>query len=379
MLRSIYGSFRDKVDKLPDWLVAFNKRYIGFRLFLGVFFTWAMLEAIFKKDEFLTYVEDSMLISGVITFLLALTYLSSPPATINEVIQRLRDRNVITADERIAEIRSIMAGRTAILSFILGLLAGTAMYFIFHYADAPRDWCFIFTFGGYVVGSYVGAMVADASLGSLLKSKEVVINVMPGHIDSAGGLKPIGEYYFFHAKALAIPAAFFAAWVMIMTVGAQFPNITQYQRWIELHSWMLVSFIFLEFVAFLVPMWSFHQVMTRQKKNLFKRCDRVSYEIVRLKNDLIKDSQNSTDSKDTREEEDLQDNHPPRDDKDIWDHKLMQVELLTERYAALERMPTWPVDPTMSRKFTLGNLILIVPYLVQLMIDMDVVQSLFGS
>jgi hypothetical protein len=38
---------------------------------------------------------------------------------------------------------------------------------------------------------------------------------------------------------------------------------------------------------------------------------------------------------------------------------------LTERYWAIERMPTWPVDTKMRRRFTLNNAALLLPLLTQ--------------
>jgi hypothetical protein len=38
-----------------------------------------------------------------------------------------------------------------------------------------------------------------------------------------------------------------------------------------------------------------------------------------------------------------------------------RLSLMTERYWAIEQMPTWPVDARVRRKFTFGNLGLFLP------------------
>ena len=344
MLGRINRFAKAQINKLPDSLVEFNKRYIGFRAFLGIFILSMVFETIFLKELF--FADDYMLISGFLTFTFSIAYLSSPPATINEVLQRLQDRKVITVDDDLFEdITSTLASRTAGLSFLFGLLIAIIMFISFR-RTTTLHWCLIFAFGGYVVGSYFGAMVADGLLGSLLKEKRVELNVMPGHIDNAGGLKPVGDYYFFHAKALAIPAAFFAVWVMIMTFGID--NSRYEPNWLDIYSWLLVISIAIEFLAFLLPMWTFHRAMQSKKKQLFARSDRVGHEIIVLKTSLTQDLENP---------------------KEQRDHKIKQIELLTERYAALEKLPTWPIDPTLSRKFTVANLVLFIPYLIQLLKD----------
>ena len=42
-----------------------------------------------------------------------------------------------------------------------------------------------------------------------------------------------------------------------------------------------------------------------------------------------------------------------------------RLAIMTQRYWELEKMPTWPVDARVQRRFTLGNLGLLLPFIAR--------------
>jgi hypothetical protein len=62
----------------------------------------------------------------------------------------------------------------------------------------------------YVAGQYLGRMAAYGSLGGVLEKVGIKFRVHPGHLDGAAGLQPLGEFYFFQALLVSLPAVFLA-------------------------------------------------------------------------------------------------------------------------------------------------------------------------
>jgi hypothetical protein len=163
---------------------------------------------------------------------------------------------------------------------------------------------------------------------------QLQLQVRPGHLDGAAGLKPVGDLYFFQALLTSLPAVFLAAWWVLIPL---WPG-GRYATWREPYLVLLAPAIVFEVLAFLVPMWSFHTLMARQKSDLLQEADDLS---ARLDLTLAW----------LREPSGPQPPGVPAD----------QLASLTQMYWNIERMPTWPVDVKTWRRFIVNNLAIGLP------------------
>jgi hypothetical protein len=159
--------------------------------------------------------------------------------------------------------------------------------------------------------------------------------VQPSHVDGVAGLKPVGDFYFYQAMVAAIPAIFLAAWWFLFPIWPR-----DYSHWEESYLVLLSAAMMAEILAFLIPIWGFHRIMVSAKEKFLKDADRLSVEISELRRG--KESDQHANSKKLLSE---------------------QIESKTQRYWAIENMPTWPVDIKTKRRFKLNNLLLFIPLL----------------
>jgi hypothetical protein len=188
--------------------------------------------------------------------------------------------------------------------------------------------------GGYLGGRPLGRAVAYGTLGVFLRRHGHEPVARPGHLDGAAGLKPVGDFYFFQAMVLAIPAVFLAVWWAVI------PLLGRYTNWRQSYLALLTVALAGEIMAFLVPMWSFHRVMKLQKEICLREADEISREVSDLQLRLM-----STEAEEERE---------------AINHRLS---LRMDRYSAIDAMPTWPLDSGTRRRFTINNLALCLPLL----------------
>ena len=113
----------------------------------------------------------------------------------------------------------------------------------------------------------------------------------------------------------------------------------QYEPYATQFTWLLLPMICGEILAFVVPMLSIHAVMRAEKETtLWSESDQISRRIVELRARLA-----TADLADYQELE----------------HRLAA---LIRRFEVLEAAPTWPVDTSIRRRFTLRNLGLLLPF-----------------
>ena len=194
------------------------------------------------------------------------------------------------------------------------------------------------TVAGFLVGRAIGRMVAYGSLGSLLARRGIRFSARAGDIDRAAGLKPLGDYYFSQALLLAIPAVFLLIWSLLFLL----PQWQRYEVWRPRYLALLLLAIVIEIAAFFAPMWTVHRDMKREKARQLHAADRLSDEIARLRHLLDGEL-----SRDRREDVQQRMNH------------------LVGRYREIETMSTWPIDPRIRRRLTLGNAALVLTLVTQ--------------
>jgi hypothetical protein len=197
---------------------------------------------------------------------------------------------------------------------------------------------------GWVAGEKLGRMVAYGFFWRPLNRDGARLHLVPGHLDGAGGLKPLGDFFFYQSVTASIPAIFLAAWWWFIPRGSD---------WRQTYLGLLVVAIAFEVLVFVLPMLSIHATMRGQKAELLSHADQLSHTISSLQARLGKAG-----SADER-----------RGLKD-------EIADLTEEYWRVQRTPTWPIDPTVRRRFSLNNLALFLPFLGYAVGGTDVWQQL---
>jgi len=283
---------------------------------------------------------DMLLISGLVTFLAGVWVAQRIPIRLEQALARLANRGALEgSQEQIDEFVQFLSDRATKWSSFFSLLCASAILIAFIVAFWGR-----FTpdnivltalevFGGYLAGFHLGRMAFYGQLGALLKLKDVRLKASPGHMDGAGGLKPVGDFYFFQAMVVGIPAMFLAVWLLLL------PLWPRYARWEEPYLGLLLFSITIEVLAFILPLISFHRVMKEQKEGLLRTADELSAKINDLRSRLVID--------------------PGCADRQQMTASLAEM---TDYYWAIENMPTWPVDARARRRFGIDNLLLLTPF-----------------
>ncbi|MCM2369258.1 hypothetical protein [Aporhodopirellula aestuarii] len=182
------------------------------------------------------------------------------------------------------------------------------------------------------VGRYVGRGISYGFLGKHLASECVKLKVIPGHSDSAAGLRPIGDFYFHQATVTALPVAFLAFWVLVIPTWSTIWPSTESEFALQWKNTYLVFFFFtlgIEVLAFVLPLWFVHQLMAAQKTSLQSRVDELSAKLSKLQQAPTASGQNPDDGTDRA--------------------------LLIDQIASLENLPTWALAPDVRQRFAWGN------------------------
>lgn len=188
-------------------------------------------------------------------------------------------------------------------------------------------------FCGFIAGESLGRMLAYGASWWFAERNSARWRLVPGHFDRAGGFKPIGDFFFYESVIVGIPAIYLAVWLVIF-------------QWIHVANWtdvylILLGFaILLEVVAFFLPMYSIHDVMQNRKTRLLAQADELSRTIEVLQHRLC-------DQQFTSQHQQLND----------------YVADLTEECKRIEQVPSWPIDPSIRRRFSLGQLALLLPFI----------------
>lgn len=286
---------------------------------------------------------DWMFISGLIAFIIALYFGRTISDKMDQLLNRLVNREVLKlSSKELSSLNSQMDQRSRMTSGVLSVIVGLALLIANLTAyQSPTLYMpeiVLDTVLGFVAGYYIGQMIAFSTLGRMVTSDHIPVETKPGHIDRAAGLKPIGDFYFFQAMILAMPCLFLALWWFIIPIWTPW-----YSSWRSSYIGLLALALIFEILAFIVPMLEFHKIMRKQKTAHQVEADKFSKQILELENKIV--------------------NEPdPKLSKTLED----QREILRNKYWEIEKMPTWPVDGITRRRFTINNLFLFLPILLDL-------------
>jgi len=202
--------------------------------------------------------------------------------------------------------------------------------------------CLFETAWAYVAGHRIGRLLVYGFLGWQLEPAGASIQVFPGHVDGAAGLKPLGSFCLRQALTLAIPAAFLAVWSFLIPAWPDIAVRTRYMVWVHPYLGLLGLALLLEILAFVLPMLWFHREMGNQKQRLLAEADEVSRQI-RTLSDQLAVTQSHEDREALKEE----------------------LSFKTSRFQEIESMPTWPVDVPLVRRFAFTNAPLVLPVVAE--------------
>jgi hypothetical protein len=308
------------------------KRYYSVLLYLILFLVFLASIITEGSDP---HKWDLMLISGVAAFVTGVRLSQTVPGKLTVILARLVNRGVLLTDpEGLKQFEVKLKVRAESWGNRGGIICAIAILIAFFLSSGfSKLLLMVFEgLGGYVAGRQLGWMACYGTLSLMFQRESLTLKVQPGHLDAAGGLKPIGDFYFLQAIVAAIPAVYLAIWWVII------PLLPHYARWREPYLGLLAIAITFELLAFAVPLWLFHLEMEEQKIQLMKDADKFSRNISDIQVQL-------TVAQTSQEREQLKE----------------QLTNLTKRYWDIERMPTWPVDAKTLRRFTLNNLALFIP------------------
>lgn len=287
---------------------------------------------------------DWLLVTGFVTFLLALRSALQLPDRMHEAIRRLSNRRILVGTKgQLADFerRLHRAGRRRALvgGVVCAVLLGAMFWIAFPGTLLTRLVLLIAEVSAAVlVGFFIGRAWAYGELGRLLVKQGLAIEVHPEHLDGAGGLRPVGDYYFFQAMLMAIPAAYLAIWWLL------FPVVGRYDNWRTPYVVLLAFLVLCEIGAFLLPLRTFHQIMKDKKRQWLVRADELSHDVSTLR-DQLRDSTDDEESKRLEE----------------------RLSRLTQQYQAIDKMSTWPLGVSVRRRFAVNNIVLFIPVAAQLL------------
>jgi hypothetical protein len=295
---------------------------------------------------------DVPLISAWPVVVIGLPLVASTPERLHQALQRLRDRDVLPESveasesmerelERIAHRWSIVGGwcvPAALLITAPWQLPELAHWHSWTLGPDVADLTLQIV-AGSVAGGWVGRMAGYGRLGHVLAKHGLELRVVPGHQDGAGGLRPIGAFYLYQSLMASLPAIFLTVWLLLFWLRSQYWLWRPWrQLYLNQYLWLLPLAILAEVLVFVLPMLSVHASMREQKKAFLARADRLSRAIETTQARL----------EDTGLE-----------GRDAVKRQLTE---LVERYQTLEKTPTWPMDRSIRRRFTLQNLGVLLPF-----------------
>lgn len=187
-----------------------------------------------------------------------------------------------------------------------------------------------------IAGAVIGQFVANGQLGLLLAKNGLVVGVTPGHPDGAAGLQPIGKLYLRQATLVAAIGLYAGVWWLI------FPEIQRYTSWRDPYLALVVTCLVLEWLAFFVPMHSFHRLMVRERERLLPTADLAASRVVEIEGELGR-------SADTTQSARLE----------------AEKAAAIKRFTDIEEMPSWPLTPRIRRRFGWNNVVIVIPLFLQ--------------
>ena len=195
---------------------------------------------------------------------------------------------------------------------------------------------------GLFAGYYMGYCISVGTWPALLRAQGATLHARPGHPDGAAGWGPLGDLYFLQALVLAVAALFFGVWSYL--IAAKITDAYKRDYFLQTPYFVFCLIILAaEVLAFLIPVWSFHQDMRRQKLALASETDALSDRLLTMQLRAVETQ-----------------------DPEEASRLSQQLATMTSLYNARVNMPTWPFNTSVTARFVLANLALLLPLIAQL-------------
>ncbi len=356
---------RRLMARVERWLGA---HVVGF-IALGVFVIAALFAAPLVLPRTLAGTStDWFDISAIAAIVVGCGMGMSIPWRSQRVLAQLADRQVfqLSASEKLDSVLdtfSIRAARAAVRGSFIGIvviLFPIALFLppdvvlLLGYVRANDAFAAALTAGetvvavfgtllvGLVAGYYCGYAISVGRWAGHLRAQGVVLRVRPGHPDGAAGWGPLGELYLFQALVLTIPALYYGVWAYLIAANVGHARADYYLLQTPYFIFFLII-LAVEVLAFLAPVWSFHKDMRRQKLALASETDALSDRILTVQERAV-----------------------ATDDPVEASRLSQQLATMTSLYTARVAMPTWPFNTSVTFRFALANLGLLLPLVAQL-------------
>ncbi|MCA1703627.1 MAG: hypothetical protein LC808_10375, partial [Actinobacteria bacterium] len=229
---------------------------------------------------------DWLWVSGFGTWLAGVYFSLFLPDKLTETLTRLANRDALNSDGNLSELLVVLhhkARRSALngaVAFVTAIVIAWAV--AFQYRLEGRALAVILeAIAAVPVGLFAGRSISYGRLSRRLGEVGFTLAPDPDHFDGAAGLRPIGAFYFYQSGLLAIPGAFLAVWWFLFPF---FGNA--YLGWRGPYAGLLIIIVICQFLAFILPMRSFHHLMLNHKSQLFREADELSRRSVRARPDV---------------------------------------------------------------------------------------------
>ncbi|GAA4617215.1 hypothetical protein GCM10023195_76740 [Actinoallomurus liliacearum] len=298
---------------------------------------------------------DWLFVTGILAFLMALRPSLALPDKMHETLDRLGTGKVLSGPEDLQAFERNLH-RSSRWAALVGGAVTVPVIAVAWIAARGLVGRYLGTMTAEVVaavpvGLCFGRTVGYGLLGRRLTRSRFTVTVDPEHLDGATGLRPVGDFYFFQAMLLAVPAVFLGAWWVAIPFYGE-----RYEGWRDAYVALLAIVLVCELLAFLLPLWSFHIVMKEEKRRLLAEADEIGHQALEVQRQL------RSEPKETQ-----------------LKHLEDRLARLTRRYQAIEKMPTWPVSTRVRRRLALNNVILLTPVVAQILGAPDSLQHLLDA
>jgi hypothetical protein len=175
----------------------------------------------------------------------------------------------------------------------------------------------------------------------IFETENVKLEIKPDHVDNTCGLKPLGNFYFFQAIIMMIPAIFLAGWLIAIPAYPRYQDYIfsgNYWYWYYPFLFLLAFVLIVENLSFIIPLYFFHNEMSKQKNGYLADADKLSISIAQLQKEFYS-------TKEIQERKELEE----------------QINYAHKKIVNIENMPTWPIDSQILKRFSVSNLSLSVP------------------
>jgi hypothetical protein len=304
----------------------------------GVFVLWMVI----PDDPLRLASWDVLLISGILALILGLRQARQVSVKFDHTLRRLMHRGTLQGSPEAHQqmrrrLEASVRGWTRGVAWggAVAIFGAFVIVMLWAHSMAKLPLAIFETYWAYVAGWQLGRMVAYGFLGTLSRKAGLSVRVIPGHLDGAAGLKPLGDFFFFQSMVTAIVALYLAIWWLLIPIWPR-----DYSSWRGPYVGLLAVSVVVEVLAFFAPMWFFHVAMRKEKEQLLQTADELSEQVAALEVELARPSQSQ-----------------PRNELQE------RLSLMTKQYWAIEQMPTWPVDYKTKKHFTVSNAALVLPLL----------------